>query len=334
MERSPLVSIVLPCFNAAGTLSAAIDSICTQTYRDWELIIVDDGSSDASLRIAEDAASKDPRIRVMALPHIGIVEALRRGCNGAQGSFIARMDADDIALPARLTEQVRLMEADESVALCGTQVNMVGPRVGYGRNRYEAWINALMTHEAIVRELFVECPIPHPTFMMRRASYVALGGYTDLGWAEDYDLCMRAFASGMRFGKVPQRLLNWTESPRRLSMISPRYALDRFRALKRHYLFLTYLEGVKRFYQWGAGEVGKAWLREWGERKPVAAVDINPRKIGRAIHGIPIIPPEDLPKPGETFTVIAVGAPDARDEIRAWLLPRGYRELHDFLFLA
>ncbi len=334
MERSRLVSIVLPCFNAAGTLPQAIDSICTQTCRDWELIIVDDGSSDASLRIAEDAASKDPRIRVMALPHAGIVEALRRGCDGAEGASIARMDADDIALPARLAEQVRLMEVDESVALCGTQVNMVGPSVGYGRNRYETWINALTTHEDIVRELFVECPIPHPTFMMRRASYVALGGYTDLGWAEDYDLCMRAFAAGMRFGKVPQHLLNWTESPRRLSMVSPRYGPDRFRALKRHYLFLTYLEKVERFYQWGAGEVGKAWLREWGERKPVAAVDINPRKIGRAIHGIPIIPLEDLPKPGETFTVIAVGAPDARDEIRAWLLPRGYRELHDFLFLA
>jgi glycosyltransferase involved in cell wall biosynthesis len=324
----------MPCFNAARTLSPAIQSIREQTYRDWELVIADDGSTDSSTEIAEEAASADNRVRVIPLPHVGIVEALRRGCDAARGPLIARMDADDVALPLRIDEQVRLMETDHDVALCGTQVRMAGARVGYGRNRYQEWVNALVTHEEIVRELFIECPIPHPTFMMRRASYDALGGYRDHGWAEDYDLCMRAFVAGMRFGKVAQPLLNWTESPRRHSMISPRYGLDRFRALKRHYLFQTYLRQSERFHQWGAGEVGKTWLREWGERKPAAAVDINPRKVGRTIHGVPIIPPESLPKPGEGFTVVAVGAPDARDEIRAWLLPRGYRELRDFLFLA
>jgi glycosyltransferase involved in cell wall biosynthesis len=334
MERLPLVSVVLPCFNAAATLRAAIQSIRQQTFPDWELIIVDDGSTDASLEIAEEAASADGRVRVISPAHVGIVEALRRGCEAARGPLIARMDADDVALPQRLAEQVRLMETDREVALCGTQVRMAGARIGYGRNRYQEWVNALVTHEEIVRELFIECPIPHPTFMMRRAGYDALGGYMDYGWAEDYDLCMRAFVAGMRFGKVAQPLLNWTESPQRLSMISPRYDLDRFRALKRHYLFQTYLRRAEQFYQWGAGEVGKAWLREWGERKPVAAVDINPRKVGRTIHGVRIIPPEALPKPGEGFTVVAVGAPDARHEIRTWLLPRGYRELHDFLFLA
>ena len=334
MESTPLVSVVLPCFDAAQTLSAAIQSIRVQTFEDWELIVVDDGSTDASVEISEDAARADDRIRVVRLPHAGIVEALQRGCEAAHGPLIARMDADDVALPSRFEEQVRLMERDGGVALCGTQVRMAGGTIGYGRNRYETWVNALVTHEEIVRELFIECPIPHPTFMIRRSCYEALGGYRDNGWAEDYDLCMRAFLAGMRFGKVAQPLLDWTESPQRLSMISPRYGLDRFRALKRHYLFMTYLKEANRFYQWGAGEVGKAWLREWGDRKPIAAVDINPHKIGRTIHGVPIVPPDALPEPGQGFTVVAVGAPDARREIRAWLIPRRYRELRDFLFLA
>ena len=94
------------------------------------------------------------------------------------------------------------------------------------------------------------------------------------------------------------------------------------------------LRGGRPFYQWGAGEVGKRWLREWQERKPEAVVDINPRKIGRRIHDAPVIAPEDLPPPGETFVVVAVGAPGARTDIRDWLTPRGYEETRDFLFLA
>ncbi len=87
------------------------------------------------------------------------------------------------------------------------------------------------------------------------------------------------------------------------------------------------------FYQWGAGEVGKKWLREW-QPKPLAVVDINPRKIGRLIHDVPVIAPEELPPPGRAFVVIAVGAPGARNVIREWLTPRGYEEPRDFLFLA
>jgi hypothetical protein len=117
-------------------------------------------------------------------------------------------------------------------------------------------------------------------------------------------------------------------------MSDPRYGLDRFRALKRHYLFRSYLSDEKPFCQWGAGEVGKLWLREWGVRRPLAVVDVNPRKIGRSIHGVRVIEAADLPPPGESFVLVAVGAPGAREEIRAWLSPRGYRELEDYLFIA
>lgn len=333
MQR-PAVSVVLPFFNAAGTLSAAVASIRGQTFGDWELILFDDGSQDGSAEVARACAADDRRIRVVASGHVGIVEALRRGCAEARGEFIARMDADDVAAPTRLERQLALMRADPEVALCGTQVEMVGPDVGSGRRRYEAWVNGLVTHEAMVRELFVECPVPHPTFLMRRAAFEQVGGYQDRGWAEDYDLCMRLFAAGLRFGKVPERLLAWWDAPGRLSMVDRRYSPAAFRALKRHYLFETYLGGGGSFYQWGAGEVGKAWLREWEGRKPVAVVDINPRKVGRTIHGAPVIAPEELPPPGATFTVVAVGAPGARQDIRAWFGPRGYRETVDFLFLA
>ncbi len=334
LHSAPTVSVVLPFFNAASTLGQAIASIREQTFADWELIAFDDGSEDGSAAIAARAASEDPRIRLVSSSHVGIVDALRRGCAEAGGTYIARMDADDRAYPERLAAQVALLEAHEAMALCGTRIRMTGTAIGPGRRRYEAWINHLVRPEDLARDLFIECPLPHPTFMMRRQAYQAIGGYQDHGWAEDYDLVMRFWRTGCPLGKVPRCLLDWHDRPGRLSMTSSRYGEGQFRKLKRHYLFASYLQGDRPFYQWGAGEVGKRWLREWRSRKPLAAVDINPRKIGGRIHDVPIIAPEELPPPGSVFTLVMVGAPGARQTIREWFGPRGYREGEDYLFLV
>jgi hypothetical protein len=215
-------------------------------------------------------------------------------------------------------------------------VNSFGTDLGKGGHRYHEWLNALVDHESIAREIFVECPIAHPTFFLRRSVLNDIGGYSDRGWAEDYDLVLRLWNSGARFAKAPEVLLDWRNTPARLSQTDVRYSLDRFRALKRHYLETTVLRqlGPRRFFQWGAGEVGKRWLREWDAPRPVAVVDIHPRKIGTRIHRVPVIGPDDLPPPGESYILIAVGAPGAREEIRAWLDPRGYRECVDYRFIA
>jgi glycosyltransferase involved in cell wall biosynthesis len=331
---TPLVSVILPCHNAAATLEAAVSSVVAQSFRDWELIIFDDGSTDASPEVAERLATEDARIRVVASEHGGIVVALQRACALARGEFLARMDADDYSYPNRLTKQMATMADDKEVALCGTLVRSVGEEVGPGRRRYDAWLNAVVTHEEMVRELFIECPVAHPTFLLRRSSFEAVGGYEDHGWAEDYDLCMRLVQAGGRLAKVQEVLLDWWDSPGRLSMMDDRYSPRQFRALKRHYLRKGPLKDSGRFFQWGAGEVGKQWLREWRPVRPGAVVDINPRKIGTSIHDTPVIAPEELPGPGDAFTVVAVGAPGAREDIRGWFSPRGYTEGEDYLFLA
>lgn len=330
----PEISVVMPCYNAAKTLRHAIESIRGQSFLGWELIIIDDGSTDNSPAILEAYAAEDDRIHPVHEIHGGIVRALQKGCARARGRYIARMDADDIALPQRFEKQHQYMQKHPNTALCGTHVSMFGAEIGEGRKRYEKWLNSLRKHEDIVRDLFIECPIPHPTFFLRRESFERVGGYEDHDWPEDYDLCMRLFLENARFGMVPETLLQWRESSDRLSMTAERYSLGRFRALKRAYLGRSYLEGRSGFYQWGAGEVGKTWLREWQTIKPQAVADIHPRKIGREIHEIPVIAPDDLPSPGTTFIIIAVGAPGAREEIRAWLSSRGYVELRDFVFVA
>lgn len=337
--NAPVISVVMPFYNASATLRSAIESILGQSFTDFELLLYDDGSTDTSRRIADEIAGADPRVQLLGGERVGIVGALQRLCAQARGAYLARMDADDAAHPDRLAQQLARIQRDPAIGLCGCLVVPSGDALKAGGARYYHWVNGLTDHSAIVRELFVECPIVHPTFFMDRRAFERVGGYRESDWPEDYDLIFRLWISGARFAKVSLPLLEWRNAPNRLSLTDPRYSLTRFRALKRHYLMRSLLDGIARgtdtrtFIQWGAGEVGKRWLREW-ELRPNAVVDIHPRKIGARIHQVPVIAPDDLPPPGAVLILVAVGAPGARDEIRAWLTPRGYRETADYWFIA
>jgi glycosyltransferase involved in cell wall biosynthesis len=330
---TPQVSIIMPCWNAATTLDEAIQSIISQSFEDWELVAVDDGSTDETLGMLESWGGRDPRIRVKAMAHKGIVPALQRCCSEARGAFWARMDADDICMSDRLEKQLTLLEDEAPMTLCGTQVETVGDNVQSGRRRYDDWLNSLITHEAMVRERFIECPIAHPTFMASRECFETIG-YLDSGGPEDYDFVLRAHAAGVQFKKVPQKLVQWRDHPGRLCLNNGRYSPENFRTLKREHLSDLLDHTDARFWQWGAGEVGKVWLREWEAHRPESVVDINPRKFGQRIHGYLIVPPADLPPPGEVVVAIAVGAPGARIELRQWFKVRGYRETIDYWFVA
>lgn len=328
------LSIVMPCWNSEETVGECIESILAQTYADWELIAVNDGSSDGTLDVLESYAVRDDRVRVLDLKHVGIVEAPTQGMKLAQGQFLCRMDSDDVAHPQRLEMQRDFLLSNPDIALCGCRVRHIGIPAASGRLRYLEWINGIRTPEDVWRELFVECTIPHPGSMMLREAFDAVGGYQDFGWPEDYDLIMRFAEAGYAMANVDAELLDWRHSEGRISMNDARYSLESFRRLKRHYLHTMYLDKKEAFHQWGAGDVGKLWLREWGDSAPVAVVDIDPRKIGKVIHGALVIEPDDLPGPGDGFTLVAVGAPGARDEIRGWFFERGYQECVDYLFIA
>jgi len=331
---APCISILMPVRNAAATLGEALNSIRRQTYPHWRLLLWDDGSEDGTPVLLKEAAA-DPRIALIGSARVGIVEALLRLVAASKDDWLARMDADDIAHPERLERQLSLLESDPGLGLVGARVSMFGEDVRIGRERYEDWINALVTSDAIARERLVECPIPHPTFLMRREAYRAAGGYRDDGTPEDYGLVLRLHEAGWRMAKPEPVLLGWRESAGRLSRVDPRYRPEAFRSLKRRHLLDGPLADVERWYQWGAGEAGKPWLREWGDRAPASVVDIRPGKLGQSIHGVSVIAPDDLPPPSSDLRVlIAVGAPGAREQIRAWLKSRSYGEGEHYWFIA
>lgn len=334
---SPSVSVLLPVFNAQDTVRQAATSLLRQTFADFEIIAVDDGSTDDSGSILDDLARDDPRIRVFHLPHAGLVPALNVGIAECRGELIARMDADDVCHPERLRLQVEFMRENPDVSVCGCLVRSF-PRnhVKGGFLRYEAWLNSLLLHEEIARDMFVESPLAHPSVMMRAGDLREIGGYRDLVWPEDYDLWLRFFMAGKRFGKVPRALLFWREHAQRLTFTDSRYALENFLRVKAHFLAQLLSRESRPLIVWGAGMTGRRLTKHLVREgvQPIAMVDIDPRKIGRVVRGAPVIRPEDLGGHEDAFVIAAVGSEGSRDIIRAQLLGMGRVESRNFICAA
>lgn len=334
---APRVSVLLPCRDAEAFLPEAIASIEAQTFTDFEVVAVDDGSADATRDLLAAWARRSPRVRAGRAAGAGLVAALQTAVAVARGELLARMDADDVAEPARLERQVALLDARPELGACGTLVRYF-PRAALrdGARRYERWINALVEPEQIARDLFVECPIAHPTLVLRREALAEVGGYRDLGWPEDYDLVLRLWAAGRAMAKVPETLLRWRERADRLSRVDARYAPQAFRRLKVHALRQTLLGGRSGAVVWGAGPVGKGFARELRAQGVAvrAFVELDRRKIGQEIYGAPVVAPDGVDRYRDALAVAAVGSPGAREEIRAELLRRGWREMRDFCAVA
>jgi len=332
----PLVSILLPVWNAAATLPACLCSVQRQTEPRWQCVIVDDGSQDGSLACARWFAERDPRFLVMATAHRGLVAALNTGLAHCRGRFVARMDADDLMHRQRLATQVWVLENSPDLAAVGCHVRLF-PRQSLrdGRRAYERWLNSLGTAQQVHRDSFVECPVAHPTLCIRHAILASLG-YRDCGWPEDYDLILRLLTQGYTIGVVPRRLLSWRDSPQRLSRTSPTYVLDRFTACKAAFLAASFLATTATYILWGYGDTGKALRRALlaHGKTPSHIVEVHPGRLGRHIHGMPVIPPKALVQVPPRPVVASVAGAAARSEIRQQLARLGFVELRDFVCAA
>ena len=184
----PRISVLMPVFNAERFVAEAVESILRQTFTDFEFLIIDDGSTDGSLRILERLASRDDRVRLVSRSHRGLVPALNELMNLARGEFVARMDADDIALPDRFDLQVAHLEHNPDVVCLGGGHQLIDCRGRILRNIHHPG------DDATLQELALEgrCPITHSSLMMRRQAVVAVGGYREeMREAEDLDLLLR-----------------------------------------------------------------------------------------------------------------------------------------------
>jgi glycosyltransferase involved in cell wall biosynthesis len=334
----PLISVLLPFYNAQTTLDETLHSIRRQTFSHFELVAVDDGSSDASAAIVAAHAGEDPRIRLLQPGRQGVVGAMNSALAAARAAVVARMDADDLMAPERLALQYQRLCAEPQLAAVGSQVRLFPEdEIQAGLQEYIRWQNSCLTPQDIADEIYVELPIAHPSLMFRRDIVLALGGYRDGLFPEDYDLLLRLHQAGHAMAKVAQVLLHWRESPGRLTRTDPRCSREAFTRLRTEFLARDpRLHSGRPLVICGAGRRTRQraqLLLDHGFH-PAAWLDIDPRKIGNMVHGVPVHPPQWLAREEKPFVLSYVTNHGARDIIAAQLQAMGYRRGRDYLMVG
>jgi len=331
------VSIMIPCYNAAETLDETLETLVLQTLTDFEVIAVDDGSTDSTLRVLQAWAAKDRRFHVLSQPHGGVIAAANAGMEACTAPYIARMDADDLAYPERLALQSAYLDEHPEVAVVSSLVEAFPDSdVRDGYRIYVQWLNSLVTDKDIRREMFVESPLANPSVMVRKTWIEKMGGYQEQGWAEDYDLWLRMYLAGAVFAKIPKVLLAWRDHPQRITRTDSRYSLENFLRAKAYYLARGPLVDRDALIIWGAGMMGRRMGKQLQYQGVplVVFVDIDPKKIGRTRRGVPVIAPEELRdwwlRYENPAILAAVGARKARGLIRARLDAFGFVEGQDW----
>lgn len=291
-DSSVKVSILLPVFNAEATLTECIDSILSQTLAEFEIIAVDDNSTDESVSVLQ--SYNDSRIRIFANEQRGIVSALNLGLQRCQSDFVARMDADDLMYADRLKKQFELMSADESLTLCATQARKFPEdNIKAGYVEYMRWQNACLSMQDIENQIYIESPFAHPSVMFRKNRVLDLGGYRDGEFPEDYELWLRLFSSGEAMMKLDEVLIDWRESDGRLSRTSIRYSDSAFELLRAEYLARDERLCGREIVFWGAGRKTRQRSQYLINRgvEPVAWIDIDKKKIGKEYCGAKVFHP-------------------------------------------
>ncbi len=338
MSDSPAVSVVLPVRDAEATIARAVASVLHQRSTELELIVVDDGSTDRTGAIV--GAVADPRLRVLRFAeNRGVAAAAEAGRRAARAEFVARMDADDVAHPERIARQLDFLRANPELAGCGTRVRLVGaPEADAGRGFAEhvRWLNGLDTPEGLAAGRFIDSPIANPSSMVRAAALAEVGGHRDPPWAEDYDLWLRLLDAGHRLCNLAEELLDWSDSPGRLTRSDPRYAPERFTEAKAHYLakLPAVREGGVEIA--GAGPIGKRTARALAHEGVGVHQfwEVNPRRVGETIGGVPVAAHDRFRRSPGRVLLGAVGLPGARSRLRTLAAGAGFREGEDFFCVA
>ncbi len=348
MPPTPHVSALMAVRDGEVTVRSALASVLAWGDSLGEVVVVDDGSKDATPEILCTMARAEPRIRVIRQEPEGLVAALNAGLSACRAPFVARMDADDLASPDRLALQLPLLEADPRLALVDGRVALFRDEgeVPEGMRLHATWINGIIEPEDFERRFSIESPVIHPAATFRRRAVLEAGGYREQASGpglpegpvpEDYDLWLRLHARGWRFRKVDRVLVHMRDRPQRLTRTHPAYSREAFRRARMIWLSTTALERPRRVLVWGAGKEGRPWIRWLQQQGHVlpAVVDIDPRKIGSTRRGVPIVPPQALPGLDADLCLVAVAARGARPLIReavAALRPE-WREGRELLFL-
>ena len=336
MMETPLISIVMPAKNSGDFISECIDSIVSQTYNNWELLVVDDSSKDNTYAILREYEDKDKRIQVIKNKREGIIEALRLAYSMSKGDFITRMDSDDIMSSNKLEEMsgVLIQKGKGNVAL-GLVKYFCEGEIGEGFLKYESWLNGLTISGNNFSEIYKECVIPSPCWMLYRADFEKVGAFNSAIYPEDYDLAFRFKEQGYNCIPSDKTLHYWRDYETRTSRTHPHYADSSFIEIKTHYFLKNDYDKGKSLVLWGAGNKGKKVAESLIKRAiPFYWICDNPKKIGKYIYNQKLLAFNELDQIENAQSIVTVANPKAQEEIKLFFEKRNQLPMEDYFFFC
>ncbi|MEA2043057.1 MAG: glycosyltransferase family 2 protein [Bacteroidota bacterium] len=332
MNFKPDISVILPYYNAEKTLERSIQSVLKQSHSNFELIAVNNNSTDKSELLVKKLAATDHRIKRFSEPKQGVAHASRTGLKNAQGKYIARTDADDICKADRLEKQLDFLENNPKYGVVGSRVEYAGPSENEGMISFINRTNKNITHEELSLNRFSELQLINPTLMFRKEIADRLGYYEQGDFPEDFELFLRWMENDIKFYKLPQPLLIWQDSETRLTRTDSRYSFDAFYKTKTPYI-VNYLKKVNPHFPevviWGAGRRSRRranLLKAFGI-KIKFYIDIVKTKDYAVYY-------EKIKAPGDYFILSYVGKRGADEIITDYLEARNFIKGKDFLIVA
>jgi len=333
---APKVSVILPFYNAEKTLSLALQSISDQEFSHWECVMVDNNSNDGSRAIAAGWEQFDSRFRLVEEKRQGVMFASNKGCEKARGKYLARMDADDVSRPGRLRLQSDFLDSHADYGAVAGLVTHVGdPETTGGFKRFVEWSNSVISYQEIYNRRFIEAPIVNPTAMWRRETMEKYGLYRSGDFPEDYEMWLRWLDQGVKIAKVPEVVLDWNDSPGRLTRTDPIYSDRAFFEIKSQYL-AHWLAANNPYHPvvwvWGASRISRRrarLLEARGVRIDIYIDTKRSRQLDRKLLYY-----AELPEAGRGFILTYIRQMDNRERIQAFLEERGYVEGRDYLLVS
>lgn len=334
--KKDLVSILTPFKNTEAFLAECIDSILAQTYQYWELIIVDDGSTDASYDLVLTYAQKDNRIKLLRNDGSGIIEALRTAFKHSEGTYITRMDSDDIMVHDKLETMMLQLQANGkgNIALGLVRYfSAVGISDGY--NRYEQWLNALTQTGSNFQDIYKECVIASPCWMLHRDDLLACGAFNHSRYPEDYDLTFRFYEAGFRCLPSQKLLHHWRDYSWRTSRTHEHYAMNYFLDLKLFYFLKLNYDAKRPLVVLGAGGKGKSMAKYLiKENIEFYWICDNPRKIGIKIYNTLLYDYKTLDALEQPQILVSIANEIAQSEIKSLLKAKRLENMKDYFFFC
>lgn len=330
-----MISIIMPVKNADRFLDECLRSIQEQTYSNWELIAINDHSTDQSLELLQQCAAQDLRIKVEENKGSGIIAALNTAVGLCSGAFIARMDADDKMLPDKLLKmKTALVESGKAHIVTAKVKYFSEGEVGPGYRQYESWLNRLVDEQAHWKEIFKECVIASPNWMMYKEDFDEVGGFQGVDYPEDYAFVFRLWHKQFKVIGIPEVLLLWREHPLRTSRNDHRFSDLWFSKMKVKY-FLKQRYDHRPLLIWGAGNRAKDLVREFEARGvSINWLTANPNKKRKRIGQHHLLAFQEFSDWEKYQHIISFANVKEQAATRTLLQQHNLRELRDYFFFA